>query len=86
MKPPEKAPGDGWVLRWTPAATPPPTADDVLLVVRDKDGKLLYCMANHYPETEPNEEDDGKPFWSFTSEIHWPKESLVKWSLLPPLS
>jgi hypothetical protein len=75
-----------WVLHWKPADSPPPTEDDVLVVVRDKDGELLYRIAHHYRETERTEEDNGKPFWWFTDDVLWPEESLVKWSPLPPIS
>lgn len=86
MKPPKKGTKDRWILRWTPAHSPPPAEEDVLMLVRDRDGGLTYTLGRHYPEIEPNEEDDGKPFWAFTTEIHYPQASVVKWSLLPPVS
>jgi hypothetical protein len=85
MKSSEEGVENPWVLRWTPAATPPATEDDVLVVVRDDDGALLYRLGHHYSEFEPTDESDGKPFWYFTDDRHWPEEALVKWSPLPPL-
>jgi hypothetical protein len=73
-----------WVVQWTPAERPPPTEDDVLVVVRDKDGDLLYRIGHYRLEIEPTAEDDGKPFWYF-DDYFWPEEALVEWSPLPPL-
>jgi hypothetical protein len=78
--------GDGqasWVPRWAPVSSPPPTADDVLVLLRDFDGKLIYRVGHYYPEEEPTDEDDGESFWHVEAETYWPEERLIEWTALP---